>query len=239
MTLPTTFIEHLREEGYHPRSNKHSNALAAAIVDDLCATCPLLATRAAAGEVVYDLNFDLIYATATWNVDLVLGAPPPGTEPPPSGLAIRRSPASTVQIAIEIKGIMAEHHKAAKNRKRDLEAHHTHVHNYSEAAIAGGVFVINAAPKFRSPLRKGEITLHAHPVALVRHCLDELRAVAVRSGPGGTGIDAKAALVVSCDNIDLVGTSYVTTQPAPQVGDPLHYDAFIQRVCTDYSARFG
>jgi hypothetical protein len=32
---PPAFVRHLREEGYHPRSDKHSNALAAAIVTDL------------------------------------------------------------------------------------------------------------------------------------------------------------------------------------------------------------
>jgi hypothetical protein len=57
-----------------------------------------------------------------------------------------------IEVAIEIKSIMTEHHNA-KNRKRDLEAHHEHVHNYSNRAIACGVFVINAATSFQSPLR--------------------------------------------------------------------------------------
>ena len=32
MANPAAFIEHLRQAGYHPRSDKHSNALADAIV---------------------------------------------------------------------------------------------------------------------------------------------------------------------------------------------------------------
>ena len=52
-----------------------------------------------------------------------------------------------------------EHRKAVKNRKRDLEAHHEHTHNYSRRTIAGGVIVVNAAPTFKSPLRR-EPTRH-------------------------------------------------------------------------------
>jgi len=43
-------------------------------------------------------------------------------EVPPAGIA--EAPPSTIHIAIEIKGVMTEHHKAVKNRKRDFEAHH-------------------------------------------------------------------------------------------------------------------
>lgn len=238
MALPASFILHLRAEGYHPRSDKHSNALAIAIVEDILAACPQLAARAAAGTIVYDLNFDLIFATATWNVDLVFGAPPPGSPTPPPGTPIRRAAPSTVEIAVELKAIMTEHHKAVKNRKRDMEAHHAHVHNYATNAVAGGVFLINAAAKFRSPLRN-DISLHRDPHALVEHCLNELRAVTTRAGQAGSGIEAKAAIVVTANNIDLQAADFVTGPPAPKVGDPLHYDAFIQRICAEHSARFG
>src|SRR4051794_21752562 len=125
MSLPNSFLAHLRTAPYHPRSAKHSSALAEAIVMDLLATCKPLATRAADGEVVWDLNFDLSYGTATWNTDLVIGNPPPDTSVPDDG-PIRKTAPSFVQIAIEIKGVMTEHRKAVKNRKRDLESHHQH-----------------------------------------------------------------------------------------------------------------
>src|SRR5579862_223964 len=117
MPLPSSFIAHLRSAPYHPRSDKHSNALAAAIVTDLIATCTPMAESAAEGKLVWDTNFDLIYGTATWNVDFVIGAPPPGTAPPTNEL-VRQAPPSSVQIAGEIKGVMTEHRKAVKNRKR-------------------------------------------------------------------------------------------------------------------------
>ena len=73
---PDAFIRHLTV-GYHPRSDKHSNVLAA-IVDDLARFCPKIAERSRAGEIVYDLNFQLRAGTADWNVDLVLGTPAVG-----------------------------------------------------------------------------------------------------------------------------------------------------------------
>lgn len=236
MSAPTAFMEHLRSKGYHPRSNKHSDALGEAIVPDLIASCPRMAEHAAVGRLVYALNLKLIYAQSKWNVDLVLGTPPPGT-PPPRDSSIRRSKPATVQVAVEFKSVMTEHKKQVQNRKRDFEAHHDHVHRYSEGAVAGGLMVINAAPIFKSPLKQ-DVTVHNDPAALVEHCIGQMRNVSRRSGPTGHGLEASAALVVNMDNINLENTDYVVTAPAPLVGDPLHYDAFVQRLCAAYSERF-
>lgn len=239
--LPDVFVTHLREYGYHPRSNKHSDALALAIIADLLRTCPAIMNRAATGDVVFDLNFDLQVKTASWNVDLVLGRAPSVTLPA-SG-PIRRTHPSTVQIAIEIKSVMTEHRKAVKNRKRDLEAHHEHVHNYDDKAIAGGVMVVNQSPQFASPLRPA-VSTHGRGdkkavALLVEHCLTELRNVSERSAVGQKGLDAKCALVLDMDNINLESTGFGTRVPAPQVGDPLHYDSFLQRICAQYESRFS
>jgi hypothetical protein len=150
MPLPDSFLEHLRTQGYHPRSNKRSNSLAQAIVADLLATCEPIRAKAQTGHLVYAINVKLHFGTAAWNIDLAMG-PPAGTVTVPSP-GIAYAPPSTIQVAIEIKGVMTEHHKAVKNRKRDFEAHHQHVHNYSSTAIAGVVMVVNAAPRFQSPL---------------------------------------------------------------------------------------
>lgn len=235
---PASFLLHLRESGYHSRSNKHSNALAEGIVADLAAHCPAILEAAGRGRLVYDLNFTLRAGTADWNVDLVLGEPQLGAEPNAATAGIPLATPSAVHIAIELKSVMTEHKKAVKNRKRDLEAHHEHVHNYSNAAIAGGVLVINAAPTFQSPLRPA-ITTHRDPDRLVEHCVNELRAVAVRGGQPGHGLDAKCAIVVSVDNVSLPEGRYVTKPPAPQPGDPLHYDGFIRAICDAYRTRFA
>ena len=235
---PPAFVLHLREHGYHPRSDKHSNALAEAIVHDLLHACPAIAAQARDGALVYDLNFTITAGTSDWNVDLVLGAPPPGTPPPEAGAPIRRTLPSTVHAAIEIKSVMTEHRKAVKNRKRDLEAHHEHIHNYSNQAIAGGVLVLNAADTFRSPLRAAP-TVHRRVPALIEHCLLQARSITTRSSLHAQGLDANCVIVIDMDNQDLPGTRYATGSPAPPVGDPLHYDAFIQKLCSLYRERFA
>jgi hypothetical protein len=184
MPPPEGFLRHLREAGYHPRSSRHSDALSSAIIADLVARCEVMAHDVRAGKLVYDLNMDLRFGTSTWNVDLVLGSPatPAATQAP----MIARSTPASVRIALEIKGVMTEHRKAVKNRKRDFEAHHEHVHNYDRRAIAAGVMVINAAERFRSPLRQ-EVTVNgnrAPPCALSNtastRCAMSRRAVAIR-----------------------------------------------------------
>ncbi|HEY3274353.1 MAG TPA: hypothetical protein VGJ92_11350, partial [Methanocella sp.] len=216
---------------------KHSNALGEAIVNDLFNYCPTLKSKALSGEIVYDLNFEIFGGNDKWNVDLVIGSAPLGTHSAQSNYIMRMSPAS-VQIAIELKSVMTEHHKAVKNRKRDLEAHHAHVHKYNQNTIAGGVFLINGSDIFKSPLRP-EITEHKRPVELINHCIDEIRSIESSGGiVGKPGLDAKAVVCVNCDNLLLAGTRYITTRPAPQIGDPLHYDSFIQTLCNLYTARF-
>lgn len=234
---PASFLNHLKSEGYHPRSNKHSNSLGEAIVADLIKHCPAIAKKAKAGRIVYSLNFELKVGTADWNVDLVLGVPELGMTLTAQDLPIANRHPSTVEIAVEIKSVMTEHRKGVKNRKRDLEAHHEHVHNYNSAAIAGGVLVINGAKRFRSPLRTAP-TVHSNPTKLVEHCLKELRAVTLRHGQQGAGLDARCAIVVDVDNEDWASTLFITKPPVPQVGDPLHYDAFIQSICNQYTERF-
>jgi hypothetical protein len=137
---------------------------------------------------------------------------------------------------------MTEHRKAVKNRKRDLEAHHEHVHHYNNNAIAGGVFVINQSLVFQSPLRPS-LTVHARDRAgagaLVDHCVSELRNVSERGDTSGYGLEGKCAIVVEMDNVDLSSTRYIERTPAPLVGDPLNYDSFLQRICDAYEQRFA
>ncbi len=237
MTNPNSFLQHLRDEGYHSRSDKHSNALAEAILQDLVRHCPKIREKGRRGSLVYDLNVTLIAGTAEWNVDLVLGPPPLDNTRPAKGVLISKQKPSTVDIAIEIKAVMTAHRKAVKNRKRDLEAHHEHVHNYNNNTIAGGVFVLNASESFQSPLLS-EPTIHGSPARTVEHCVSELRSVSTRGGTKGYGLEAKCAIVVDMDNVNHGATKYVSTPPAPPMGDQLHYDAFIRTICEHYTRRF-
>ena len=58
-------------------------------------------------------------------------------------------------------------------------------------------------------------------------------------GLAGTARAANCALAEEMDKQDLPAARYVTRPPAPTVGDPLHYDAFIQALCALHAERFG
>lgn len=240
--LPLDFVEHLRQLGYHPRSDKHSNCLAEIIVRDLVTRCECIHRHAADGKIVYTLNHTIRAGTADWNVDLVVGPPGMPVSVGPDTVIAQGVP-SRVWVAVELKSVMTEHRKAVKNRKRDLEAHHEHVHNVSRDAIAGGLLIVNAASEFKSPLRP-DPTTHRKPKALVEHCIEELRSVSSRGGATGYGLEAKCALVVSVDNQpDSQGgfpsSCFADSKFGPRDGDPLHYDSFIGTICDIYCSRFG
>lgn len=215
------------------------------VVRALVAHCPQLASEAKAGTLVFEHNHDVRVGHGTWNTDLAIGLPAvsAAASGPTPALGMRRATPTTIRIAIEAKSVMTEHRKAVKNRKRDFEAHHAHVHDYDPQAIAGGIVLINGAAEFQSPLR-GSITTHKEPMDLVKHCMGEFNSITMTSGSSHAGLDANCVLVVDMPNIRTdesppFSASYVTKSPAPSVGHPLYWDAFIQRLCQLYCSRFG
>lgn len=237
MPLPEAFLSHLDEQGYNSRSARHSNAFALAVVGDLLRSCAPMRDKARRGELVYDLNRTIYRGTSDWNIDLVLGAPPPGAAST-AAESIVRSPPSTVEIGIEIKATMTAHRKAIRNRKRDFEAHHEHLHNYNARAIAGGILLVNAAERFQSSLLSA-ISTHRDPERLVRLCVDQMRAVPTRRSIDGVGMEALTVVVVDYSNEPGAKSRYAVVGAMPRVGDPLHYDAFLQTICADYRDRFA
>lgn len=133
---------------------------------------------------------------------------------------------------------MTEHGKARRNRQRDLDSFHQFVHRHDPNAIAGGLTVVNIAKRFKSPLRP-EVSIHRNIKELVEETMDLLRALPARSALNQmAGLEATGAILVDHDNINLKKTRLVTTLPAPQVGDPLHYDGFLLRICDRYTQRW-
>jgi len=233
---PIEFIEHLRSHGYHPRSNAHGNAICEAVLRDLRSRCPRIAEDLGAGRIVYDLNLKLRVGNNVWNIDLVLGPPPAEFSPQRDGLARIRP--VTIRVAVETKAIMTEHGKARRNRQRDLDSFHQFVHRYNSSTIAAALTVVNIAERFRSPLRPA-ISVHRNITRLTGETLTLLRLLPPRSGAAeGPGLEANGAIVVDHDNIQNRSARLVSQTPAPQVGDPLHYDAFIQHICDQYTQRW-
>jgi hypothetical protein len=82
------------------------------------------------------------------------------------------------------------------------------------------------------------VTHHREPESLVRQCIEQMRTVSQRSDVGGVGLDAKAVIVVDMDNQNITMARYLSRGAPPRVGDPLHYDAFIQTICNLFTDRF-
>lgn len=243
MPLPASFLTHLQTAGYHPRSDKHSKAIAEAIVIDLMAHCPKIAMEAAAGQLVYDYNTELVQGRSRWQTDLAIGPPPPGVSAPTAAAGMLQATPAWTRIAVEAKSVMTKHTGARKNRKRDLEAHHQHVHDYDAKAIAASITVVNAAERFYSPIPPAGIREHRDPHRLARMVVDEVENVTMSTGSSAVGLDAKCALVVEMNNIETATGDYDVayvekSPPAPHVGSPLHWDSFVQRICSLYAERF-
>lgn len=237
MSAPARFVEYLQAHRYHPRSNAHGKALCELVLAVLV-SCPKIAEHVRSGDLVCDLNRRVMVGSSEWNIDLVLGPPPAGVEWRPAAAQIHRSPPATIRIAIEAKTVMTEHGKARRNRQRDLDSFHQFVHRYDPDAVAAGVTVVNIAKRFKSPLR-AEVSVHRNVEKLVNETMELLRALPSRSTPDQVaGLEANGAILVDHDNVNLRKTRLVTASPAPQVGDPLHYDTFLRRICDRYTQRW-
>lgn len=237
-SAPELLVRHLQERGYHPRSNEHGKFLCAVVLEDLLDSCPRIAEHASEGKLVYDINRKITVGGSDWNIDLILGPPPRSISVPSDARIIQAQPA-TIRIAIEAKTIMTEHGKARRNRQRDLDSFHQFVHRYDSDTIAAALTVVNIAARFKSPLRK-EPSVHRNVRDLVTATMGLLRVLPLRSVAGDmSGLEANGAILVEHDNIENERTVLVTGQPAPQVGDPIHYDSFLRRICDRYTQRWS
>lgn len=240
MPAPDRFADYLLANPYHPRSNRHSNALLELLLHDLVASCPQFREDARARRIVYELNRKVRVGPSEWNVDLVVG-PPSAPQPAVGGKRplVRLQP-TNFRIACEAKSIMTEHRKAQRNRLRDLDALHQFMHRYDQNTIVAAITVVNIADSFRSPLRP-EVTAHRKPAELVASAIGLLRTLPIRSHPSnGPGLEAQAVIVIRYDNSGHKPVSRIhTAPPAPQSGDPLHWDSFVRRLCDLYVQRWA
>lgn len=254
MPAPERFVAWLRQNqhrsgghtfNYHPRSDRHQNALSGFAVEDLVSQCPAISADAGAGKLVYQLNADVYVGPLKRNVDLLIGEPvqPPGTVE--GGMV--RGDVAVIRIAVESKTIMTEHRKARLNRYGDLNAHHQHVHSASANAIAAALTLINISPRFASPTNQpkggpgGPLVINEHPgpSQLVEETIRRFLSIPLRhtTNPAENGLEANSMVVINCDNLGHV--SLHTRLPSPPIGAPHHYISFIRRVCDLYRQRFS
>lgn len=252
MKGPEVFVQHLRDNQYHPRSDAHSNALCHAVLKDLIDHCAPIAKKARAGELVGKVNHTVTVNYQRWNIDLAIGPPADKPKPPMDGELIRHEAPSLIEVAIEAKGVMTEHGKARNNRLRDMHAFHHHAHVYDERTIAVGIIVVNVSPIFWSPTRPTDDISYHHSIdRLGQETVDLFRNIPLRNRPDeSAGLEAAAILVVDHDNLlknetppvgapDPQDTVLIEGAPAPVIGDPLHYTTLINRICRAYGNRWA
>src|SRR5438132_5069217 len=224
-----------------PRSSSHSLALCGFIVQDLVQRSEVIREKAQQGRIAFGLN---VYHTwpngKTKNLDLAIGIPE-GLGLPSSSHGIAQATAFTrVLISCEAKNCMTEHKKSQPRIFDELSSSHEIVHQGDQHCIAAGIAVINIAPTFVSPLRQRTgtdlvITQHNQPI-VTASMITHLRGLPIRNEVGQVGFDAFASAVVNCNNQD--GASLHVELPAPQPGEPNHFDTLHEPHRTRLRAAF-
>ena len=240
MPLPNSFLAHLRSAPYHPQKGAElGNVLSAAIVIDLLATCRPLASKAAAGEIVWDKNSQPDLRDR--NVEYRSG----DRSTPAGGCSTIRG---TDPQDLTVLGAYCGRGQGGDDRasqgdqepKRELESHHTHVHNYSGQAIAGGVLIVNIADRFKfrpSVNRAIALFTENRPSSSNIACrrLRRSRCAAARRARDWTPRRSSWSTMTTSTGPPAEDHE---RPPAPQIGDPMHYDGFIQRLCAEWRSRF-
>jgi hypothetical protein len=105
--------------------------------------------------------------------------------------------------------------------------------------------MVDSAAEFVSPIRN-PWNVSIDPPVVTRHnqprdaigVAEKLSQLPRRSSTGQTGFDAFGMIVVRCTN-DGRPVEWTNEAPAPQPGDVLHYDSFLERIETLYESRFS
>ncbi|MCO5101004.1 MAG: hypothetical protein M9885_08920 [Burkholderiaceae bacterium] len=151
----------------------------------------------------------------------------------------------TALLAIEAKAAMTEFGKARPRLYDELNSSHLTIHGDTDSTIAAGFAMVNRAETFVSPLRN-PWNVGANPAVVTKHnqprdassVVEKLAQLPRRSSTGDTGFDAFGIIVVRCAN-DGGPVELLEDRPAPQRGEVLHYDSFLERIETLYESRFS
>lgn len=252
---------------YHPRSDHHSKVACWGILFDLFERSKLLRDHVSRGEIVFGINHEMrdFRTGRKKDLDLVLARPGSGAIRKPLtfrslvrkwGILLTdeerrvleslpdavQHDVGVVHVALEAKACMTEHMKARPRLYDELNSSHDAVHGSAEMAIAAGFVMVNIAESFVSP----ELNKFDGPLRVTHH--DQPRAAALtiqkmleiprRATTSAQGFDALAIVVVDCSNDGVTPVRIVDEPPAPQHGDPVHYEAMIARIVQLYESRF-
>jgi hypothetical protein len=251
-TAPTRYTKWLTANKYHPRSNKHGNALCEYVLEDLLKKSSLLRAIEKKGALGFAMNHAIQFAVTgakgeigdlTWNADLVIGLVRKRHRK-----GSRASPSRDFDrylFAMDAKGIMTEHGKARRNRQRDLVAFSQIMRAFRSKIITAGVVPINAAKTFRSQVNNSELKQHPDNLAeLVDDSISLFRAIRVlKLGGGTTAVDAVATFVLDYTNDHKKKRKPRAVLTGHRInkstGDVASYRAFLTTVDGLIKKRFG
>jgi len=231
----------LQKNDYHPRSPKHGSASCQFFLDDLLYERDAVREAAASGEIVYQEDYTVGSGDSKWNTDLVVGPPADDIQDElDDGRDIVTAEPDEIWVAIDAKSVMTEHGKARRNRQRDINSFADIMHSHYPGAVTGGLLLINMADRFKSPLRdEDDITGHDRIEELVAETVDIFRDIDRAQGEVSPNVDGVGCVVVDHTNMrDGKKTELVTSPPAPQPGDIVHYRDFLEIIGETFEKRW-
>jgi len=160
--------------------------------------------------------------------------------PADGDVSIAEGEPERIWLAVDAKSVMTEHGKARRNRQRDINSFADIMHSHYPGSVTGGLMLINMAEKFRSPLRdEGDITEHDRIESLVQETVEIFRTIDRAQGEVSPNADAVGCVVVDHTNMDDSNeTKLVTEPPAPQPGDIVYYQDFLETVSETLTERW-
>jgi hypothetical protein len=157
---------------------------------------------------------------------------------------LSRVPVGSVCVALETKAVMTAHIKALPRLHDELDSSHLTVHGHADHSVAAALVVVNVGRSFISPKRNQFDIARRKPVTNdhkqpndTQRTIEKVVEIRRRNRPSEQGFDAVGIMLVDLKN-DGSPCRIVTAPPAPQPGDPLHYSAMIERICSQYHAKF-
>jgi hypothetical protein len=210
-------------------------------LDDLVHESEIVKEAAEAGDIVYQEDHTVGDGDSKWNTDLVIG-PPAGEVQQEFGddrPMIDAEP-EEIWLAIDAKSVMTEHGKARRNRQRDINSFADIIHSHYPGAVTGGILLINQSDRFKSPLRdEDDITEHDRIEDLVQETVDIFRDIERAQGEVSPNVDGVGCVVVDHTNMDDDHeTRLVTEPPAPQPGDIVQYQEFVEIIAETFEQRW-
>ena len=215
--------------GFNPRAQQNSNALSQFVIEDLCRVCPALDRDLDEEQVVVRLNAPVATRVARRNVDLVFRE------------VVAEGPLRQVRLAIEHKTIMTAHGKARWNRYGDIIAYANHLHNHWTKAIAASIVAINMNPNYLNPdpFARTIERSYTNMMKVVTDTINIFTNVPLRDLEDEPNDQPEAVGIVVLDYDGANPARLVTGPPAPQAGEPGHYETFLRRLCELYCRRYG